>query len=189
MQIHHTAIVDSGATIGEDTKIWHWTHICEKAKIGNHCSIGQNVFISNNVVIGNNVKIQNNISVYDNVVLEDDVFCGPSIVFTNVINPRSHISRKDQYKNTIVKKGATIGANATIICGNTIGEYAFIGAGCVVNREIKPFELVVGVPAQQIGWMSAFGERIYLPLKGEESWVCPNTGDIYNLSGDRVSRV
>ena len=189
MQIHHTAIVDGGATIGAGTKIWHWTHICEKAKIGNNCSIGQNVFISNNVIIGNNVKIQNNISVYDNVVLEDDVFCGPSSVFTNVINPRSHIPRKDQYKNTIVKKGATIGANATIICGNTIGEYAFIGAGCVVNREIKPFELVVGVPAIQIGWMSAFGERICLPLKGEGSWVCPNTGDIYNLCGDRISRI
>ena len=189
MKIHHTAIIDEGASIGKNTKVWHWTHICKNAKIGANCSIGQNVFIGNNVQIGNNVKIQNNISVYDNVTLEEDVFCGPSIVFTNVMNPRSHISRKNEYQNTLVKRGASIGANATIICGNIIGEYAFIGAGCVVNRDIKPYEKVVGVPAMQIGWISAFGESINLPLKGSGTWVCPHTGDIYKLEVDKIIKV
>lgn len=158
---HETAIVDIGATIGDDTRIWHWTHVCTGAKIGKKCSLGQNVFVGNKVIIGDNVKIQNNVSVYDNVTLEDDVFCGPSTVFTNVYNPRSAISRKDQYRDTLVKKGATLGANCTIVCGITIGEYAFIGAGAVVNRDVPDYALMVGVPAKQIGWMSEGGERLW----------------------------
>ena len=158
--IHETAIVDSGALIGEGSKIWHWSHICSGAVIGESCSLGQNVFVGNKVLIGNNVKIQNNVSIYDEVVLEDDVFCGPSMVFTNVYNPRSAVSRKNEYRNTIVKRGATLGANSTIVCGITIGEHAFIGAGAVVNKNIPAFALMVGVPAKQIGWMSAYGEWI-----------------------------
>jgi UDP-2-acetamido-3-amino-2,3-dideoxy-glucuronate N-acetyltransferase len=155
---HETAIVDDGAQIGADSHIWHWAHICAGAKIGKNCSLGQNVFVANNVIIGNNVKIQNNVSVYDNVVLEDDVFCGPSMVFTNVYNPRAAISRKHEYRDTLVKKGATLGANCTIICGVTIGKYAFVGAGAVVNRDVPDYALVVGVPAKQIGWMSECGK-------------------------------
>lgn len=179
---HETAIVDEGAQIGEGTRIWHWVHICSKAKIGERCSFGQNVFVGNNVVIGNNVKVQNNVSIYDNVFLEDDVFCGPSMVFTNVYNPRSAVTRKDEYRDTVVKKGATIGANATIVCGVTIGEYAFIAAGAVINKDVKPYALMAGVPARQIGWMSRFGERIPLPLGGTGEWSCPNTGDVYVTS-------
>jgi len=160
---HETAIIDQGANIGINTRIWHWTHICGGAIIGEKCSLGQNVFVGNRVVIGNNVKIQNNVSVYDNVTLEDDVFCGPSMVFTNVYNPRSEISRKNEYRDTLVKKGATLGANCTIICGHTIGQYAFIGAGAVVNCDIPDFALMVGVPARQIGWMNRFGERLDSP--------------------------
>ena len=160
---HETAIIDQGANIGINTRIWHWTHICGGAIIGKKCSLGQNVFVGNRVVIGNNVKIQNNVSVYDNVTLEDDVFCGPSMVFTNVYNPRSEISRKNEYRDTLVKKGATLGANCTIICGHTIGQYAFIGAGAVVNCDIPDFALMVGVPARQIGWMNRFGERLDSP--------------------------
>jgi UDP-2-acetamido-3-amino-2,3-dideoxy-glucuronate N-acetyltransferase len=160
---HETAIIDQGAKIGINTRIWHWTHICGGAIIGEKCSIGQNVFVGNRVVIGNNVKIQNNVSIYDNVTLEDDVFCGPSMVFTNVYNPRSEISRKNEYRDTLVKKGATLGANCTIICGHTIGRYAFIGAGAVVNCDVPDFALMVGVPARQIGWMSSFGERLDSP--------------------------
>jgi UDP-2-acetamido-3-amino-2,3-dideoxy-glucuronate N-acetyltransferase len=160
---HETAIIDQGANIGINTHIWHWTHICGGAIIGEKCSLGQNVFIGNRVVIGNNVKIQNNVSVYDNVTLEDDVFCGPSMVFTNVYNPRSEISRKNEYRDTLVKKGATLGANCTIICGHTIGKYAFIGAGAVVNCDVPDFALMVGVPARQIGWMNRFGERLGSP--------------------------
>jgi UDP-2-acetamido-3-amino-2,3-dideoxy-glucuronate N-acetyltransferase len=178
---HETAIVDEGAIVGEGTRIWHWVHISAKAKIGERCSFGQNVYVGNNVEIGNNVKVQNNVSIYDNVFLEDDVFCGPSMVFTNVYNPRSAVTRKDEYRDTIVKKGATIGANATIVCGVTIGEYAFIGAGAVINKNVKPYALMAGVPAKQIGWMSRFGERIPLPLEGSGEWVCPNTGDVYLL--------
>lgn len=156
-QVHSSAIIDEGAQIGEDTKIWHFTHVCSGAQIGIKCSLGQNVFIGNDVKIGNNVKIQNNVSVYDSVHLEDDVFCGPSMVFTNVFNPRSHIIRKHEYRKTLVKRGATIGANATIICGVTIGAYALIGAGAVINHDVKPHAIMVGVPAQQIGWVCQCG--------------------------------
>lgn len=154
---HETAIIDEGAQIGDGTKVWHWTHICAGAKIGENCSFGQNVFVANDVVIGNNVKVQNNVSIYDAVTLEDDVFCGPSMVFTNVYNPRSAISRKDAFRKTLVKKGATIGANATIVCGITIGEYAFIGAGAVVNKDVEPYALMAGVPARRIGSITEDG--------------------------------
>lgn len=183
---HETAIVDDGAKIGAGTRIWHWVHISGKAVIGEKCSFGQNVYVGNNVRIGNNCKIQNNVSVYDNVFLEDDVFCGPSMVFTNVYNPRSAVVRKDEYRDTLVKKGVTIGANATIVCGVTIGEYAFIGAGAVVNKDVKPFALMAGVPAKQIGWMSSYGERMVLPLTGNGTWTCPNTGTTYRLENDLV---
>src|SRR5215475_361861 len=176
--IHPTAIVDEGATIGDGTRIWHWVHVCAGARIGSGCSLGQNVFVGNRVVIGTNVKIQNNVSVYDNVTLEDAVFCGPSMVFTNVYNPRSAVSRKDEYRDTLVRRGATLGANCTIVCGTTIGEYAFVGAGAVVNRDVAPFALVVGVPARQIGWMSRFGERLGLPLRGNGRARCAHTGDV-----------
>ena len=157
---HETAIVEAGARIGEGTRVWHWTHVSPGAVIGAHCSLGQNVFIANKVVIGDNVKIQNNVSVYDDVTLENDVFCGPSMVFTNVINPRSHVPRKNEYLCTLVKRGASLGANATIVCGHTIGEYAFVGAGAVVTRDVPPYALVVGTPARRIGWMCACGERL-----------------------------
>ncbi|QDK37508.1 acyltransferase [Bdellovibrio sp. NC01] len=180
---HETAIVDEGAQIGNDCRIWHWVHISPKAKIGAKCSFGQNVFVGNNVVIGNNCKIQNNVSVYDNVFMEDDVFCGPSMVFTNVINPRAAVVRKDEYLNTFVKKGSTIGANATIVCGVTLGEYCFIAAGAVITKDVKPYALMAGVPAKQIGWMSKYGERIPLPTEGEGEWVCPNQKITYSLQG------
>lgn len=183
---HETAIVDDGAQIGEGSRIWHWVHISAKAKIGKACSFGQNVFVGNNVVIGDNCKIQNNVSVYDNVFMENDVFCGPSMVFTNVYNPRSAVVRKDEYRNTFVKRGATIGANATIVCGITLGEFCFIGAGAVINKDVKPFALMAGVPAKQIGWMSKFGERIPLPLTGNGEWVCPNMGDTYLLNTGQI---
>ena len=179
--VHETAIVDDGAQIGDDTRIWHWVHICGKAVIGKQCSLGQNVFVGNRVEIGNNVKIQNNVSVYDNVTLEDDVFCGPSMVFTNVYNPRSAISRKGEYKTTIVRQGATLGANATIVCGHTIGAYAFIGAGAVVNKDVKSHALMVGIPARQVGWMSRYGEQLSLPLEGDGEATCPHTGEVYQL--------
>jgi UDP-2-acetamido-3-amino-2,3-dideoxy-glucuronate N-acetyltransferase len=157
---HETAIVDAGAQVGAGTRIWHWVHVCSGARIGEKCSFGQNVFVASRVSIGNNVRIQNNVSVYDDVTLEDDVFCGPSCVFTNVINPRAHVSRKDEYLKTLVRRGATIGANATVVCGNTIGEYAFIGAGAVVTRNVPAFALVVGTPARRIGWMCRCGVRL-----------------------------
>ena len=185
--IHSTALVDEGATIGAASRIWHWVHVCAGAVIGERCSFGQNVFVGNKVRIGNNVKIQNNVSVYDNVTLEDDVFCGPSMVFTNVYNPRSAVSRKDEYRTTVVEQGATLGANCTIVCGTQIGHHAFVGAGAVVNRDVKPFALMVGVPAQQIGWMSAYGERVELPLEGQGTWTCPHTGDHYQLEGEWLS--
>ena len=188
VSIHPTALVDEGATIGAGSRVWHWVHICCGAVIGESCSFGQNVFVGNRVRIGNNVKIQNNVSVYDNVTLEDDVFCGPSMVFTNVYNPRSAVSRKDEYRTTVVKQGATLGANCTIVCGTQIGHHAFVGAGAVVNRDVKPFALMVGVPAKQIGWMSAYGERVDLLLQGTGSWTCPHTGDIYQLSGQSLTR-
>lgn len=179
--VHATAIVDQGATIGEGTHIWHWVHVSGRAKIGMNCSLGQNVFVGNNVVIGNRVKIQNNVSIYDNVFLDDDVFCGPSMVFTNVYNPRSAINRKDQYRNTQVKKGVTLGANCTIVCGVTIGRHAFVGAGAVVNRDVADYALMVGVPARQIGWMSEYGERLELPLRGYQKTTCKQTGKVYQL--------
>ncbi|MCG9575939.1 acetyltransferase [Vibrio tubiashii] len=186
---HETAIIDDGAEIGDKCRVWHWAHVCSGAKIGKGVSLGQNVFVGNKVTIGNHCKIQNNVSVYDNVHLEEGVFCGPSMVFTNVYNPRSLIERKDQYLNTIVKKGATLGANSTIVCGTTIGEYAFIGAGALINKDVKPFALMVGVPARQIGWMSIFGEQLDLPLKGDLEVKCPNTDAIYRLDGSDLKIV
>lgn len=179
--IHSTAIVDDGAVIGDDTRIWHWVHVSGGAVIGRGCSLGQNVFVGNKVRIGNNVKIQNNVSVYDNVTLEDDVFCGPSMVFTNVHNPRAHVSRKSEYRDTLVKRGATLGANCTIVCGVTVGEFAFVGAGAVVNRDVPAYALMVGVPAVRIGWMSAHGERLALPADGNGEASCPATGTRYVL--------
>ncbi len=183
---HETAIVDDGAQIGEDSRVWHFVHVCGGAKIGKGVSLGQNVFVGNRVVIGDHCKVQNNVSVYDNVTLEEGVFCGPSMVFTNVYNPRSLIERKDQYRNTLVKKGATLGANCTIVCGVTIGEYSFVGAGAVINKDVPAYALMVGVPAKQIGWMSEFGEQLDLPLTGNAESVCSHTGAIYRLSGSTV---
>ncbi len=178
---HPTAIVDDGAVIGDRTRVWHWVHISGGAKIGADCSFGQNVFVANRVVIGNNVKVQNNVSIYDNVTLEDDVFCGPSMVFTNVYNPRSAVSRKDEYRDTLVRRGATLGANCTIVCGTTIGAYAFVGAGAVINRNVPDYALMVGVPGEHIGWMSQHGERLALPLTGNAEARCPATNALYLL--------
>ena len=179
--IHPSAIVDPGAVLGDGTRVWHFVHVCGGAVIGRNCSLGQNVFVGNRVRIGNNVKIQNNVSVYDNVTLEDDVFCGPSMVFTNVYNPRSAVSRRDEYRDTVVRRGATLGANCTIVCGVEIGENAFIGAGAVVNRDVLPFALMLGVPAVHAGWMSRFGERLPLGTSGSGEATCPHTGDRYIL--------
>ena len=178
--IHETAIVDPGAEIGEGSRIWHWVHVCAGARVGRGCSLGQNVFIGNDVVIGDNVRIQNNVSVYDRVRLEDDVFCGPSMVFTNVINPRSHIVRKHEYRATLVRKGASIGANAVVLCGNTIGRYAMIGAGSVVTRNVADFALVVGNPARRIGWICQCGTR----LQASGDVTCQACGWSYNISED-----
>lgn len=186
---HPTAIIDDGAQIGEGSRIWHWVHVCGGARIGKGVSLGQNVFVGNKVVIGDYCKIQNNVSVYDNVTLEEGVFCGPSMVFTNVYNPRALVERKSEYRDTLVKKGATLGANCTIVCGVTIGEYAFIGAGAVITKDVKPYALMVGVPARQIGWMSQYGERLSLPLNGYAETNCPATGKRYILNGDLVSCV
>ncbi len=179
--VHETSIIDDGATIGAETHVWHWVHVCGGAIIGEKCSLGQNVFIGNKVIIGNNVKIQNNVSVYDNVILENDVFCGPSMVFTNVYNPRSAVSRKDEYRDTVVKQGVTLGANCTIVCGVTIGKFAFVGAGAVINNDVPAFALMVGVPAHQIGWISRYGEQLDLPLTGDGKTICKQTGDQYSL--------
>ena len=186
LTIHPTAIVDDGAAIGDGSRIWHFTHICGGALIGRGCTFGQNVFVGNDVTIGNNVKVQNNVSIYDAVHIEDDVFCGPSMVFTNVYNPRSSVTRKDEYRVTRVKKGATLGANSTIVCGVTIGEYAFVAAGAVINRDVKCFALMVGVPARQIGWMGRYGERLDLPLEGNGFCECMVTGDRYLLADGMV---
>lgn len=178
---HETAVVDEGAEIGPGSSIWHFVHVCGGAKIGRAVSLGQNVFVGNRVVIGDRCKIQNNVSVYDNVYLDDEVFCGPSMVFTNVYNPRSGIERKDQYRDTRIKKGATLGANCTIICGVNVGQYAFVGAGAVVNQAVPDYALVVGVPAVQIGWMSEFGEQLEMPLNGNADATCNASGDHYRL--------
>lgn len=187
--VHPSAIVDEGAAIGANCRIWHWVHICAGAIIGERCSFGQSVFVGSRVRIGNNVKIQNNVSVYDNVTLEDDVFCGPSMVFTNVYNPRSAVSRRDEYRDTLVETGVTLGANCTIVCGTRIGRYAFIGAGAVVTRSVKPFSLMIGVPARHVGWMSAYGDRVELPSEGKGEWSCPCTGDRYELHGDQLDYI
>lgn len=187
ISIHPSAIVDAGATLGAGTRVWHWVHICGGAKIGRDCSFGQNVFVGNDVAIGNNCKVQNNVSIYDAVTLEDDVFCGPSMVFTNVHNPRAAVTRKNEYRRTTVKKGATLGANCTIVCGVTVGEYAFVGAGAVITRDVPAYALMAGVPARQIGWMSEFGERLSLPLAGEGEAICAQSGNRYILKNNHVS--
>lgn len=188
---HPSAIIDDGAQIGEGSRVWHFVHVCGGARIGRKVSLGQNVFVSNNVVIGDGCKIQNNVSIYDNVTLEDDVFCGPSMVFTNVYNPRAAVERKVEYRDTLIRQGATLGANCTIVCGVTVGQNAFIGAGAVVNRDVPDFALMVGVPARQIGWMSAYGEQIEFSLDekdGPSVHVCAHTGDVYRLEGGAVTR-
>lgn len=188
VSVHPSAIVDEGAQIGEGSRVWHFVHVCGGAKIGKGVSLGQNVFVGNKVLIGDHCKIQNNVSVYDNVTLEEGVFCGPSMVFTNVYNPRSLIERKSEYRDTLVKKGATLGANCTVVCGVTIGEYAFVGAGAVVNKDVKPYALVVGVPAKQVGWMSEYGEQIDLPLQGRAEVVCRHTAARYVLNGEQLTK-
>jgi UDP-2-acetamido-3-amino-2,3-dideoxy-glucuronate N-acetyltransferase len=187
--VHPTAIVDDGAEIGAGTKVWHWVHISGGARIGEDCAFGQNVFVGNDVVIGNGVRVQNNVSIYDAVRLEDEVFCGPSMVFTNVYNPRSAVSRKDEYRRTIVRRGATIGANATIVCGAELGEYCFIAAGAVVNRNVRAYALMAGVPARHIGWMSERGERLDLPVTGEGQANCPSGSGSYRLKAGELVRL
>lgn len=187
MFVHDTAIIDEGAEIGEGTKIWHFSHVMSKVIIGKNCNLGQNVFVANDVTLGNNVKIQNNVSVYSGVICEDDVFLGPSMVFTNVINPRSAVNRRGEYLKTTVKKGASIGANATIVCGNDIGEYAFIGAGSVVTKNIPNYALVVGNPARQIGWMSAYGQKLIFNEEGIA--ICSESGEKYFIKEDKVNRI
>ena len=186
MGVHPTAIVDQGAHIGEGSRVWHFAHVCSGAVIGNNVSLGQNVFVGNRVEIGDSCKVQNNVSVYDNVTLEEGVFCGPSMVFTNVFNPRALVERKDEYRDTLVKRGATLGANCTIVCGVTIGEFAFVGAGAVITNDVPPYAMVVGVPARQIGWMSRYGERINLPVSGSGDWACPHTGETYHLTNGQL---
>jgi len=184
---HESAIVDDGAQLGEGTKVWHFAHVSPGARIGERCALGQGVYVGNDVSIGDNVRIQNNVSVYDAVTLEDDVFCGPSMVFTNVYNPRAAVARKNEYRRTLVKQGATLGANCTIVCGSTIGRHAFIGAGAVVQKDVDDFALVVGVPARRIGWVSRYGEKLAFDTQGEA--VCPHTGDRYRLDGGACTLV
>ena len=191
--IHPSAIVDAGAQLGEGTRVWHFSHVCAGAKIGRSCSLGQNVFVANDVVIGERVKIQNNVSIYDAVRLDDDVFCGPSVVFTNVVNPRAAVERKHEYRPTWIQRGATLGANCTVVCGVTVGEYAFVGAGAVVTHDVAAYALVVGVPARRVGWMSAQGHRLELPSAAPPGQVlqaaCPATGERYRLQGDELQPV
>ena len=187
VEIHPSAVVDPGAQLGDGTHVWHFAHVCAGARIGARCSLGQGVFVAHDVTIGDNVKVQNNVSVYDAVTLEDDVFCGPSMVFTNVHNPRSAVSRKQAYRRTLVRRGATLGANCTIVCGVTIGQYAFVGAGAVVSRDVPDFALMVGVPARRIGWMSRHGERLDLPASGHGDAACPATGERYRVDGETLS--
>ena len=189
VSIHPSAIVDEGAQIGEGSRVWHFVHVCAGARIGKGVSLGQNVFVGNKVIIGDHCKVQNNVSVYDNVTLEEGVFCGPSMVFTNVYNPRSLIERKSEYRDTLVKKGATLGANCTIVCGATVGEYAFVGAGAVITKDVPAYALMVGVPAKQIGWMSEYGEQLNLPLEGAGRAVCPHTGSVYELDGQALIKM
>jgi len=186
---HETAIIDEGAQIGQDSRVWHFVHVCSGARIGAEVSLGQNVFVGNNVTIGDKCKIQNNVSVYDNVHLDAEVFCGPSMVFTNVYNPRSGVTRKDEYRDTYVKKGVTLGANCTIVCGVTIEQYAFVGAGAVINKDVKPYALMVGVPAKHIGWMSEFGDQLDLSLEGNGSVTCEHTGAVYLLNDGNLTKV
>tara|TARA_X000000950_G_C13869542_1_gene642319 strand:+ start:951 stop:1532 length:582 start_codon:yes stop_codon:yes gene_type:complete len=186
-QVHQTAIVEEGAKIGANSKIWHWTHICSGAEIGSEVSLGQNVYVANKVIIGNRCKIQNNVSIYDNVYLDEGVFCGPSMVFTNVYNPRSLISRKDEYKDTFIKKGVTLGANCTIICGITIEKFAFVAAGAVINKDVPAYALMAGVPAKQIGWMSEYGEKLDLPVSGNAETVCKHSGQKYFLNNNKLT--
>lgn len=189
VNIHPSAIVDEGAQIGPGSRVWHFVHVCAGARIGAGVSLGQGVFVGNKVRIGDRCKIQNNVSVYDNVTLEEGVFCGPSMVFTNVYNPRALIERKAEYRDTLVKRGATLGANCTVVCGVAIGEYAFVAAGAVVNRDVPAYALMVGVPARQLGWMSEFGERLSLPLEGDAEATCKHTGARYRLSGTTLTRL
>lgn len=186
---HESAIVDDGAEIGDDSRVWHFAHVCAGAKIGRSVSLGQGVFVGNKVVIGDRCKVQNNVSIYDNVTLEDGVFCGPSMVFTNVYNPRALVERKSEYRDTLVKFGATLGANCTIVCGVTIGSHAFVGAGAVVTTDVPDYSLVVGVPARQIGWVSAIGEKLDLPLHGDGYTRCAATGELYILQNRTITRL
>jgi UDP-2-acetamido-3-amino-2,3-dideoxy-glucuronate N-acetyltransferase len=186
--IHPSAIVDDGAQIGDGSRVWHCVHVSSGARIGEGVSLGQNVFVGNKVVIGDRCKIQNSVSVYDNVTLEEGVFCGPSMVFTNVYNPRALIERKSEYRDTLVKRGATLGANCTVVCGVTIGEFAFVGAGSVVTKDVAPYALIVGVPGRQIGWMSEYGEQLDLPVVGEGEATCPHSGQRYQLRGGQLER-
>jgi UDP-2-acetamido-3-amino-2,3-dideoxy-glucuronate N-acetyltransferase len=189
--VHPSAIVDDGATVGAGSRIWHFVHVCAGAVIGERCSLGPNVFVGNRVRLGSNCKIQNNVSIYDNVYLDDDVFCGPSMVFTNVYNPRSAVARKAEYRRTLVRQGSTLGANCTIVCGVTLGRYAFIGAGAVVQKDVPDFALMVGVPARRIGWMSRYGERLPLPASSSTPLeaTCPHTGDCYRLDHDTLTLI
>ncbi len=184
---HETAVIDEGAQIGAGTKIWHFSHIMSNCRIGRHCNIGQNVVVSPQVVLGDNVKVQNNVSIYTGVICEDDVFLGPSMVFTNVVNPRSRVNRRGQYARTLVKKGASIGANATIVCGHDIGEYAFIGAGAVITKDVPPYALVVGNPARQTGWMSEYGHKLHFDANGLA--LCPESGEKYKLENNKVKKI
>jgi UDP-2-acetamido-3-amino-2,3-dideoxy-glucuronate N-acetyltransferase len=184
--IHESCYIDKDVIIGENTKIWHFSHIISGSKIGDNCSFGQNCVVGPNVTMGNGIKVQNNVTIYEGVMIEDDVFLGPSMVFTNVINPRSFIIRKSEYRKTLLKKGCSIGANVTIVCGVTIGEYALVGAGAVVTKDVKPFALIVGNPSRQVGWISRFGDKMTLPLSGEGFYTCPHLNERYRLTGDRV---
>ena len=187
--VHDSAIVDEGATIGEGSRVWHFSHVCSGAVVGMNVSLGQNVFVGNKAEIGDHCKVQNNVSVYDNVKLEEGVFCGPSVVFTNVYNPRSMIDRKNEYLDTLVRRGATLGANSTIVCGVTVGAYAFVGAGAVVTKDVPDYALMVGVPARQIGWMSEYGEALNIPMEGRVDITCPHTGNVYRLNGRCLIKV
>ena len=185
--LHESSVVDGGVEIGEGTKIWHFCHVSAGARIGESCVFGQNTYIGNKVQIGARVKVQNNVSIYENVTIEDDVFCGPSCVFTNVVNPRSFVERKDEFRETVVEHGASLGANCTIVCGNRIGRYSLVGAGAVVTTDVKPFALVLGVPARQVGWVSKLGETLDLPLSGEAYAICPTSDEKYVLKGTNLA--